>query len=399
MHDPVLAILAAVFAAFVLATLVAGGLVRAGFPLPPAERRIGCVDGLRGYLALCVMAHHFIIWLRIAKLHGGWEAPDVKLFNQFGAGGVGLFFMTTGLVFYPRIRAGFRACDWRAVYLSRLFRLTPAVMLAVALVMALIMARTGLHPTPRDILPALSWIAAWAEPPLLGYPDSGRLNAYVLWSLHQEWIFYLAILPACAAVADLLRRFGQPLWLIPLALLGVALLARALAPSATPPVYLPSFAMGMLAYECRAHPRLSSWLRGPRATLAATLSLLAGMTLFAQPYGAALPLFGFFFACVACGNDFGGVLRTRGALALGECSYSIYLLHGLALALLYVDLDAAVGPLSAAQMTLLLPPAALVVTLVAAASFLLVERPAIRLGAILARRKPRGSAAIPQVTT
>lgn len=67
----------------------------------------------------------------------------------------------------------------------------------------------------------------------------------------------------------------------------------------------------------------------------------------------------FFFAGVACGDDFGGLLRSRCAL---------------------------VEPLSASLTPLLLPGAAVAVTLVAAANFVLVERPAIRLGALLARR-------------
>lgn len=390
MHYPIAPILGAVVVALLLATLVAGRLARMGFPMPSPERRIGCVDGLRGYLALLVMVHHFVIWLQIAKLGGTWSAPSIALLNQFGAAGVGLFFMTTGLVFYPRVLAGFRACDWRAVYISRIFRLLPAIVLSLLLIALVIMLRTGRKPDFTDAKPALIWIFALGEPPLLGYPDSGRLNAYVLWSLYFEWIFYLTILPACAFASDVLRRLRLPSWLAPACLLAFSLAAFMTLKPPGLPQYLPSFAVGMLAYECQRHPALAQRLRGPVVTLAAALLLVAGMTSFATPYTTALPFFSFFFACVACGNDFGGLLRTRGALVLGECSYGIYLSHGVALDILYVDFAGLVGRLSAAQLRILLPISAIAVTIIATANFLLIERPAIRLGAFVTRNWQNG---------
>lgn len=44
-----------------MAVLAGTALARAGFPLPAPHKRIGCVDGLRGFLALSVLAHHFVI--------------------------------------------------------------------------------------------------------------------------------------------------------------------------------------------------------------------------------------------------------------------------------------------------------------------------------------------------
>ncbi len=80
--------------------------VAVGFPLASGKDRIGCTDGLRGYLALFVLAHHFFIWVQIDRPGGTWAKPTVDVFNNFGQGTVALFFMTTGLVFYPYILSG-----------------------------------------------------------------------------------------------------------------------------------------------------------------------------------------------------------------------------------------------------------------------------------------------------
>lgn len=130
---PVALILVALAAALVGATLVAGIASSLGFPLPPSHRRMGCADGLRGYLALFVMAHHFIIWFRVARTGEPWAEPTVAAFNSFGTGGVALFFMTTGLVFYPRVLTGFRKTAWFAVLTTRTFRIVPLVAVSTAM--------------------------------------------------------------------------------------------------------------------------------------------------------------------------------------------------------------------------------------------------------------------------
>ena len=80
-----------------VATVVADLAVRGGFPVPGGARRIGCVDGLRGYLALSVMIHHFAIWIQVTRLDGQWQPLTRNILNSMGSGAVALFFMTTGL--------------------------------------------------------------------------------------------------------------------------------------------------------------------------------------------------------------------------------------------------------------------------------------------------------------
>jgi len=374
-----------------LATVIAGVIGRLGFALPAGSGRLGCIDGLRGYLALSVMLHHFFIWSDITRFGGQWSTPSIAVLNELGAGGVALFFMITGAVFYPRIITGFRATSWTSVYIGRIFRILPLVAFSIAVVIGVILLRADDVVLDRRFIGAAArWLSAWGEPPLLGYPDSGRINAYVLWSLKLEWLFYLLLLPACAAAMDVVRARGLPTLVVPLGLLTLLVGARLGTGLAGVHLeilqYLPLFAVGMLGFECQARPHVGALLARPTVGILAGAALLAGMTLTAFPYTLALPLFGFFFVSVICGNDLGGLLRKRGALVLGECSFGIYLLHGIVLDIVFTDAAGLHARLPDAALPILLPAAMTVVVVVTAITYLIVERPAIDAGRAVVER-------------
>ena len=389
MPYPIATILAGAACAYLLATLCGAALARWGFPLPPAGRRLGCIDGLRGYLAISVLIHHFIIWIQVLRLGTGWTAPTMYVFNQFGAGAVALFFMTTGFVFYPRVLAGLRATSWPAVYVTRIFRIVPMTAASVVLIAAVVMLRTGHGPGHGDAAVVLKWLTTWGEPDLLGYPDTGRMNAYVLWSLWFEWLFYLFVLPVCAGLMDLLRG-RAPSWMVPALLLLFGWKGQ-LLPIAYPAVvaslmpYLPLFAIGMLAFECQRRTWLAAVLARPAMGLVAGLALVFAAKWNQTPYSSSMPLYGIGFGCIACGNSLFGLLRTRGALVLGECSFGIYLVHGLVLSLIYTDAAGLTARMPTYALPALLIPAAIAVTFLTAGTHLAVERPFIRLGSRLAR--------------
>lgn len=381
-----LALLLGVICALAAATLVGEVLAHARFPTPNPSKRISCVDGLRGYLALCVLAHHFIIWLQITRLGAAWVAPPVNLFNELGTGSVALFFMATGLVFYPRILAGFGSVSWSRVYIGRFFRIVPLVAFSVLVITLITFARTG-HPLDWAYPgAAMAWIATLGEPFLLGDPNSSRANAYVLWSLQYEWKFYLTVLPLCAAINSVIRN-RLPTVALPLSILtacGVAQAFHVEHPAMLK--YAPLFAVGMLAHEISTREALASALRSKWATVVAIAALAAGVMAFPFPYGSALPFFAVFFITVACGNSLGGLLNTRGARVLGECSYGIYLLHGIVLSLSFTELAPAWRSLATPLSPALLPMITLVVVPVTALTHLAIERPMILLGAECARQ-------------
>jgi peptidoglycan/LPS O-acetylase OafA/YrhL len=386
MNYPTVAILLAVAATLLVATLIGEGINAAGVSFPDPNRRMGHVDGLRGYLALSVMMHHFIIWLQVTRLGGDWTAPTIKFFNSMGAGGVALFFMVTGLVFYPRILGGLTSTDWKAVYISRIFRIYPLLIVSLVLIAAIIVFRVGFPSAniwSSQLSVIVAWLGCWGEPPIFGYSDSGRINAYVLWTLWYELVFYVAALPILALLRQVTRRL-LPSWWIPIGVCIFSLIAREFLPALSIFQFLPLFALGMLAFELRSRPRIATYLASRLASVVAVVLLALSAVFTAWPYYLPqLLAYGLFFVCVGCGNDFWGLLSTRGARILGECSFPIYLLHGLLLDILFVDVIPRFEVGSILLIICAMPLIAACIVLMSGALHLFVERPSIRFGKIL----------------
>jgi peptidoglycan/LPS O-acetylase OafA/YrhL len=384
---PTFAVIVLGMAAYVVTFAVAGGMARSGFPLPTANRT-GCVDGLRGVLALSVLTYHFAIWLQVERFGLAWDAPANHFLHTLGAGGVAMFFMTTGLVFYPRVLTGPTATDWRAVYVSRLFRIVPLIVFSVLLITAIILLRT--HFTLRGpwLTSAPIWLTGYDEPPLLTAADAGRLNAYVLWSIFYEWVFYIAILPALALMMQLGRK-ALPSWAVTLGLLMLLLAVRSSVPEIRLFRFLPLFLVGMLGHELKEIKAVRHMLSTRTAGAVTLADLLAAMAMSPDPCG--LPqlfIYRAFFTAVACGNSMFGLLSAPAARVIGEASFGIYLLHGTVLALLFEEGAPLLGHIPTGLLPALLPLAFAATLAAAGTTFLLLERPAMQFGKRLANSLP-----------
>lgn len=359
--------------------LVATGLL----PIPDETRRMGCLDGLRGYLALMVAVHHFVIWQGVLRGEG-WHQPDAAIFNNFGQTGVALFFMASGALFYAKIKREGLSADWGALYLSRLFRIVPLMWLATALVLAVVRMRGGV-PQPGDALALLKWLTFVKNPDLMGYPHTSSIIAHVVWSLRYEWVFYFG-LPVLALLLTLTRR-----WLPDLAVVAAGTAVLLLLPGRVGPfgfVLIAFFGLGMIGYEVSRMERLRQRLAGPVAAAAGLAALAAQMTFWPTAFGPVQGiLLAVFFIPVLAGNSYFGLLSRIGSVALGEVSYGIYLLHGIVLSVWMLDLSPRIAGEAGARW-IFLPPMLVVVTLLASATFLLLERPMIAVGRRLARRRP-----------
>jgi len=367
------------------AVMVGGALRRGGFPVPKGPR-FGNIDGLRGFLALSVLSHHFWIWTHVIVFGRPWSEADLPFVNQLGAGAVALFFMITGLVFYPTALKGIGNVFWPKVYIGRFFRIVPLVAASFLLISLIIMLRTGARPDASYLRVAVEWISAHRQVPIMGYADSGLMNALVLWSLWQEWLFYLLLLPGVALGLHVAKRIKLPSWTVPVLVLATGLLAHLFGFGGHIFSFWPLFAAGMLAYECCARDAIRRWLASPTAAILATLGMIPAVLLFDHALTPAFVPFAFFFCCVAAGNRFGGIFSLPGAAVVGEISFGIYLLHGILLNVLFVDAAPIIQRIPLVALPLLIPALAVLIVLITAATYLLIERPAWRFGKRLGER-------------
>lgn len=316
-----------------------------------APSRHAPLQGFRGLLAFGVFMHHSFIWSHYGRGHG-WLDADV--WHQFGESRVVLFFMLTATLFYGRLLDGRgRSIDWLKLYVSRLLRLGPAYWFAMGLMFAAIAYATVHHiDGAGNSVIRYSWseilvqCAAWLGFSILGMPSidgyfaTPTVTAVVTWTLPYECAFYL-----------LLPLLALPLRVkMPLTTLGVGLAAAIWLVVWLPdPACCVPFAGGMAVAMLMRVPRVAAVLRHWAAALAAMAAMAAAILLFRTIY-APLPLLllAFALAVVACGNDLFGILNWRLPQALGKWAYSLYLLHGI---VLYVLFMLVIGPERGAHIT------------------------------------------------
>ncbi len=288
---------------------------------------MGHIDGLRGYLALLVVCHHFMIWTLVQR-GGPWAAPSSHLFNNFGQASVALFFMVTGALFSSKVTPGWAGTNWYAVYISRIFRLTPLMWAATAvlIIRVLVKGRPDLEFSfATTVVPILSWMTFVSAPNILGFQNTWQIIAGVTWSLVFEWKFYL-LLPVIALVFGAAKKHLSQLQIASL-LSVIALVTAGLQVLR----FMPLFFIGMVAKQL-SDTRAAQFLKTRLASLIGIAALGIELFVFEGAFGPVqYILLGLFFAPIVSGNSYFHAFDRRGSVALGELSYPIYLLHGFVL--------------------------------------------------------------------
>ena len=311
--------------------------------IDPSTGRNTAIDGLRGYLAYGVFLHHATVWYFYTRT-GAWGLPPPSIYRELANTCVSLFFMITAYLFIGKLLdARTRPIDWAALFVSRVLRLTPLYLLAIAALFVLVGVLSGWRlraPPPTLFEQAGHWLgfSMIKAPDLNGVPATTLLMAGVTWSLAYEWLFYLSL----PALALLLRvRVPMALWIACTA--GVVLLVLN-KPDA---IFPTAFASGAIAALVSRQMRIATMFRAP------AFGLLVLAAAWVAMFGHApkvlvtlLVLFG--FCVVACGNTVFGLLSNRAAVVLGDISYGVYLLHGLLLSLTFMFL---LGPGRGAAMS------------------------------------------------
>jgi peptidoglycan/LPS O-acetylase OafA/YrhL len=346
--------------------------------IPPPTRRVGCIDGLRGYLALAVFFHHCVIWIYVVRGED-WNAFHGNVHTNSGQASVAVFFMITAVLFYPKITRRLSDREWIAHFISRVFRLMPLLWFATAAVVAIVLYQNDfkLGSPPSAIAISLAqWLFFSQMPNLFGHAHTERVIAAVTWSLVYEWYFYI-FLPGFSWMMSFIGRLIRPITVLLCVFAGLEWMIYRYFEG---PRFYVVFVVGMIIAEAIKNQKISMALRSPWAAVVGITALLAEFVYCPTAFAALPPvLLGMFFAPVVAGNSYFKLLSLPASVVLGEISYGIYLLHGI---VLYMAVNAMTNSPSYLIMPLLAP----VVIALAILTHRSIELPSIALGRRLSRK-------------
>jgi peptidoglycan/LPS O-acetylase OafA/YrhL len=376
-------------ACYVLAFLTSHAFVR--FFLPNKLRaglgngaRYVAIDGIRGYLAFSVFVHHCLVtWI---FLPGGRWAPLPHNFeNELGATSVAVFFMITAFLFWGRVQA-YASLDWRAFFVSRLFRIYPLYLFVLFLICCVVAieSRWVILESGTEITKEIAKWLFFRAPDINGYYRTTLVVKGVTWTLLYEAWFYVS-LPLLVVV--FLKKTAP--WIKIAALLAVSLLGYL---NHIEPGIAATFLGGAIAVYWRREPRRIQLAQTKIATLLALGCLGIVICLLYKPFNIiGIGLLSIFFAVIASGNTLFGLLKMRGALWLGEVSYSIYLCHGLVLWAIMQRIVPLVPGYDHSTKWFVVSAIAItpIVVLFCSASYLFIEKPLIVTGRRVSGRKMR----------
>lgn len=365
---------------FLVAIMVGSLLTRADVFsfLDNRESRFETLDGLRGFLALSVFFHHFVVtyyW----KVNGSWTRPPEDYYQNYGKVGVAIFFMITGFLFISKLLNSKWSVDWLKLFKSRIFRIMPIYIFAVAFI-TLIVFHNSAYQLNSSLYILLKELFKW------GVFRGGNINDFentriiiagVDWTLKYEWAFYV-LLPVISVFFSKANRTvifmscGVVILLFfrPVSLLGFS------------SIYAILFLVGGIsAYIVNFKLPFINKIRS-KATSLVVFFLLSGVLFYPRTFDFFhIFMMSVFFILVVLGNDIFGVLRLSSAKLLGEISYSIYLLHGMVLYILFTQLSILdITSLSVNEYSLLMPIVGVLVVIISSITYLYIEKPFIEYG-------------------
>lgn len=299
-----------------------------------SEIRYPEIDGLRGYLAFFVFLHHSYIWQVFLKTKN-WEDPKSNLFNQFGETTVVFFFIITAFLFTTKLfnnKTG--VIDWSDYLKSRFFRLFPMYFLSVIVIFFLVAYLTQFTarvPFIENLKSTLSWLffnVSKKNSNLNGLEDTFILNSGITWTLPYEWTFYF-LLPLIALwfkiKVNLKAVFGFTAAAAIIMIINKSSLRH----------FMP-FVGGIIVAVLINSRKFEDVLKQKKYTVLAILLLSLSVYFF---NGGRKPIqiviSSIVFLIIATGNSFFGILSSAFSRKFGQITYSLYLLHGILLFIIF----------------------------------------------------------------
>ncbi|MDA6069778.1 acyltransferase [Flavobacterium sp. AC] len=298
-----------------------------------SEIRYPEIDGLRGYLAFFVFLHHSYIWQVFLKTKN-WEDPASNLFNQFGETTVVFFFIITAFLFTTKLfnnKTG--VIDWSDYLKSRFFRLFPMYFFSVIIIFFLVAYLTQFTirvPFIENLKSTLSWLFfnVSKNSNLNGLEDTFILNSGITWTLPYEWTFYF-LLPLIALWFKIKVNLKAVLAFTAAAAVIMIINKSSLR-------HFMPFVGGIIVAILLNTKKFEGILKQKKYTLLAILLLSISVYFF---NGGRKPIqiviSSVVFLIIASGNNFFGILSSAFSRKFGQITYSLYLLHGILLFIIF----------------------------------------------------------------
>ena len=305
-----------------------------------SSQKLAQLQGMRGILAMAVVAHHACCWYYFLQ-SGTWSTGPSVLFDHLGNFGVLQFFYLSGFLFWRKLIRHNRL-PASSFYLSRFLRIGPVyyVSIGAAILLGLTITGLPLHVPLGNFLASLTpWlIFSIGGRPNVNHADILRISCGVTWTLALEWLFYLS-LPFLGWFSRKAWRFG-----VYVAAFGALyVLSRLVRESSAASTSLIAIASGAATYSkfmligfgggilvAATEGNLRLWLRGlERSGNWIALGCYGLYLLTPGHEGLGQVLLQAPFAFVALGADLFGFLTSSCARLLGAISYPVYLVHGI----------------------------------------------------------------------
>jgi len=338
----------------------------------PLPNRKSNIDGLRGYLAILVIFHHFSLtyyWL----ISGDWKTPSQLYFQNFGKVGVAIFFIITGYLFIGKLIRNNFEISIKVLLIPRCFRIMPLYFFSFILIFFIVMLNTSFHlvVTAKEFfISILRWFLFHGSK-INEFEDTRRIIAGVDWTLKYEWILYLS-LPIIAFFFRINKIVSTIcitlLFIVPIKVMAIT------------SIYFILFLIGgWISYFDYS---LKNTIVDNLFFNVITICLLLAAIFIFNPLSILQVLsISLFFILVVQGVSIFGLLKADFSIILGEISYSIYLLHGFILFGFYKYLLAyPINDISLTNYFYFLPFLSFLVILFSSFTYIYIEKPSMEYG-------------------
>ncbi len=331
-----------VLIALIIAVILTNKIVK----IDLTEIRYPEIDGLRGYLAFFVFLHHSYIW-RFFLQSNEWNEPESNLFNQFGQTTVAFFFVITAFLFTTKlINSKTKQIDWTEYIKARFYRLFPMYFFSVLVIFFIVACLTDFTaqvPFVENLKSILSWIFFNVRKDLdiNGLENSRILNAGITWTLPYEWVFYF-LLPLIALFFKIKVNYKTLFVFLAAAAITMIINKSSLRH------FIP-FIGGICVALLIDSKRFETVLKQKKYAVLAIILLLISVYFFhSGRKPVPIIITSVVFLIVASGNNFFGLLSSAFSRKFGQVTYSLYLIHGI---VLYVLFNFVIGIEKAKELT------------------------------------------------